>query len=158
MIRVLSPVSDLIRAVVDTNVWISAFINRSGAPARLLARLRLGYFILVTSPYLLDEVADVVGRSRIRRRCQYTDEDLVEALFMLRERGDVVYPSGSIRLCRDPDDDLVLETAVTGRAQYLVTRDDDIKRDRTLMAALAQHGVQVVTVARMLEVLSLTAP
>jgi len=61
-------VSELIRAVVDTNVWISAFINPNGAPARLLRQLALGYFIFVTSPYLLDEVADVLGRTRIRRR------------------------------------------------------------------------------------------
>jgi uncharacterized protein len=143
-------VTELIRAVVDTNVWISAFINPHGAPARLLARFALGHFLLVTSPYLLGEAADVLGRIRIRRAIRRTEDEMVQLLVMLRERSDIVYPSGSLRACRDPKDDLVLGTAMVGRAHYLVSRDDDIKRDEALIAALAEQGVEVVSVARML--------
>lgn len=145
--------SEVIRAVVDTNVWISAFINPYGAPARLLELLWQRVFVLVASPHLLDEVAEVLGRSRVRRRSRYTDELLVEALFMLNERSELVHPTGRIRLCRDRDDDAVLEAAIIGRAHYLVSRDDDIKRDQALIATLAAAGVEVVTVARMLEIL-----
>ena len=48
---------------------------------------------------------------------------------------------------------MVLETAILGRARYLVSRDDDIKGDNDLIKHLAARGVEVVTVARMLEIL-----
>ena len=47
----------------------------------------------------------------------------------------------------------MLEAAIFGRAHYLVSRDDDIKCDQALIAALAAGGVEVVTVARMLAIL-----
>jgi hypothetical protein len=38
---------------------------------------------------------------------------------------------------------------VAGKADYLVTRDDDLKRDPALMDALVRIGVRVVSIARM---------
>ncbi len=64
-------------------------------------------------------------------------------------------PTGSIRECRDPDDDLILETAILGQAQYAVTRDDDIKRDRDLMDHLQARGVTVLSVRQFLEKLDM---
>ena len=41
----------------------------------------------------------------------------------------VVQTSGRLQICRDPDDDQIVEAAIGGEAKYLVTRDDDLKRD-----------------------------
>jgi uncharacterized protein len=65
----------------------------------------------------------------------------------------MVRPSGELRLCRDPDDDVVLETAILGEAQFVVSRDDDIKRDLDLMTHLRANGVEVVSVAQFLALL-----
>ena len=59
--------------------------------------------------------------------------------------------SGELQLCRDPDDDLILETAVLGRARYAVSRDDDLKGDRDLVANMIPMGVEVLTVQHFLE-------
>jgi predicted nucleic acid-binding protein len=42
-------------AVVDTNVWVSAFLNPSGFPARLIQAGKSGRFSIVGSLPLLDE-------------------------------------------------------------------------------------------------------
>jgi putative PIN family toxin of toxin-antitoxin system len=47
------------RAVIDTNIWISAFINPLGEPGRLLNLALLGQIILIVSDYLLDEILAV---------------------------------------------------------------------------------------------------
>ena len=60
-------------------------------------------------------------------------------------------PASSIHACRDPDDDLILETAILGKAEYAVTRDDDIKRDRDLMEHLQARGVAVLSVQQFLD-------
>lgn len=51
-------------AVVDTNVLVSASINREGRPGQLLARIRSLELVPVVSPVILDEYADVLRRGR----------------------------------------------------------------------------------------------
>ena len=58
--------------------------------------------------------------------------------------------AGNIKICRDLDDNLVLETAIVGKAEYLVTRDDDIKRDVDLIKAMKDKGAKVLTVSQFL--------
>lgn len=55
------------RVVVDTNVWVSAVLNRSGSPALVLAALKTRRFALLTSEPLLAELAEILTRPRIAR-------------------------------------------------------------------------------------------
>jgi putative PIN family toxin of toxin-antitoxin system len=142
-----------VRAVVDTNVWISALLNPAGAPAAVRIALQQQQFTLVTSEPLLEELAAVLARPRFAQRYGVTPADIAELVALLRERGEVVPIAGTVRLCRDPDDDMVIETAFNGRADALVTRDDDLKGVEDLTTILASHGVAVLTVRRFLAAL-----
>ena len=118
------------RAVVDTNVWVSGSLNPSGAPARILALLRQQRFTPIVSSPLLDELRDVLGRPRIGRKYGISQADIEDLIALIRRHADEVVVTGSIRLCRDPDDDVVIETALRGNADVLVTHDDDLKGPR----------------------------
>jgi len=144
-------------ALFDTNVWVSAFINPAGTPARLVRAWLDDKFQIVISAPLLAELSDVLFRPRIARKYSISANQISEFLILLNNRGKVVAPSGTVHECRDPDDDVVLETALLGGAQYVVTRDDDIKRDLDLIAHLQQRGVTVVTVQRFLGQLSISS-
>lgn len=143
--------SDELRAVVDTNVWVSAAINPSGAPARVLAVLRAGHFELVVSAPLLLELADVLTRPRLMRRHGITPNGIDLFIEALRDIGSDVPITGDVHLCRDPDDDAVIETAQVGKADVLVTRDDDLKHAPEVAAALGDAGIMVLTVQRFLD-------
>ncbi|MBI4494992.1 MAG: putative toxin-antitoxin system toxin component, PIN family [Chloroflexi bacterium] len=138
------------RALIDTNVWISAIINLQGAPAQVLDALWERRFVPVISQGLLDEIREVFGRPRIRRRAQYSEADLALAIQRLEEQAVKVYPTGQLHLCRDSRDDFLLETALLGQAQFAVSRDDDLKRDLDLIARLREQGVEVLSVAQFL--------
>jgi len=142
------------RAVVDTNVWISAILNPAGPPASVRAALKAKLFTLVASEPLLLEVAEVLQRPRIASRYRITPEDVAELLALLHERAELVAISGTLHLCRDPDDDVVIETALVGEADALVTRDDDLKASSEVEALLGERGVAVLTVRRFLATLS----
>ncbi len=43
-------------------------------------------------------------------------------------------------------DDMVLETAIIGRATYIVSRDEDLTRDMDLVRELETQRIQIVTV------------
>ncbi len=58
----------MIRAVLDVNVLISAFIGRAdGPPRKLIYACREGRFTLVVSPALLNELTTVLGRPKFGR-------------------------------------------------------------------------------------------
>jgi uncharacterized protein len=117
----------VLRVVIDTNVWISAMLNPAGAPARVREALHADRFRLLLSEPLLVELAEVLARPRIARKYGITNADIVELITLLRRRAEMIPVVGDLRFCRDPDDDVVIETAIRGRADALVTRDDDLK-------------------------------
>jgi len=141
-------------ALFDSNVWVSAFLNPFGAPAQLKDAWLAGRLVVVTSVPLLAEVNDVLRRPRIKRKYRIPEDDIVAFCELIAVRTTLVPLAGSITICRDPDDDHVLETALAGHVTYLVTRDDDIKRDPLVHQFLKPHNIHVVTVSRMLHILT----
>jgi putative PIN family toxin of toxin-antitoxin system len=141
----------LLRAFIDTNIWISAFINPSGPPAKVIDAFARDRFIPVVSQPFLHELQSVLERSHIRRRIRIADADIAATLDRLSRTAIVVSPTGNLHLCRDPRDDILLETALLAEADYVVSRDDDIKRDLDLIAHLQQHGIDVLSVAQFLD-------
>lgn len=139
-------------ALIDTSVWVSALINARGFPAQILDALFRNEFVPVISPALLQEIAEVLRRPRFRR--YDIPQDAVDTVLqLLEDRGVRVVPTGRLHLCRDPRDDFLLETAILGRAQFLISRDEDLTRDLDLLDQMRSHGIQVLTVNDFLKVL-----
>jgi predicted nucleic acid-binding protein len=65
----------------------------------------------------------------------------------LRDAGEWIEDPPLLALSRDPRDDIFIAVAATAGADFLVTRDDDLKRDPAVQEYLAGHGCAVVTVA-----------
>jgi uncharacterized protein len=145
-------------ALLDTNVWVSAFLKPSGPPGRLVVDWSRNKFSAVTSPSQLTELAQVLIRPRLTRRFKYTHADAATFIRLIVARASVVETTGVLKICRDPDDDEILEAAIHGKAQYLVTRDDDLKRDLDLIKMARGNRVRVVSVRHFLRRLSRVAP
>jgi putative PIN family toxin of toxin-antitoxin system len=140
--------------LLDTNVWVSAFLKPSGPPGKVVAAWRRGDFSVVTSPSQLTEIVEVLNRPRSIRRFAYPPEEAETFVRLIAARANVVQISGDLKICRDPDDNDILEAAILGKSQYLVTRDDDLKRDLDLIRALRRRRVRVVSVRQFLRRLS----
>jgi uncharacterized protein len=112
----------MIRAVVDTNILIRSFIKPQGTARPVLGLLRDRRYVLLYST----ELVDVLERPRLRVKYRIENEDVEALLRLLLLRGEAVTPGRRIEVCRDPDDDKVLEVAVSGRADVIVTGDDDL--------------------------------
>jgi putative PIN family toxin of toxin-antitoxin system len=117
-------------AVFDTTVLVSAFLRpQPGGPSFDLLRLaHEGAFELYLSNDILEETARVLLQSaRIRRRYAYPDDAVVEYCRALTGLAIVVTKVPTIRVVRDPNDDMILAAALAAKAEYLVTRDDDLR-------------------------------
>lgn len=140
----------IFRVVIDTSVWISAFLNPGGPPGQVIAALRARRFIPIISPQLVAEIRAVAARPRISQRRRLSESDVTTALDVLEAEGQWVQPAGTLRVCRDPKDNIILETAIEGIADFLVSRDEDLTRDLNLIRYLRAYGVEAVTIAQFL--------
>ena len=114
------------RAVVDTSIIVRALIKPKGTVGPLLRRLEAGDYVLLYSPGLIVEILDVLRRDRFRTKYGVQEDDLETLLTLIVLRGEEVLPSVRIEVCRDPKDDQILEVAVEGKADIIVTGDDDL--------------------------------
>jgi putative PIN family toxin of toxin-antitoxin system len=114
------------RAVVDTNVLVRALIKPHGTVGPVLLRLRHGEYTLLYAGSLLEELVDVLNRPRIREKYRLTDLDIQAVVSLILLRGEVVVPEERITACRDPKDDKFLEVAVAGKADVIVSGDQDL--------------------------------
>ena len=140
--------------VIDTNVWVSAFLNRTGFPARIKEAWLNGQFEIVSSTPLLREISEVLHRPRIKDKYGLTEDEITQFTELLLRRAVLVVIGGQMTLCRDERDNMFLETAIAAGAQYLISRDDDLKGDSDLIQQMLAHGVEVITVSHFLQKLT----
>lgn len=124
------------RCVFDTNAIISAMLFRTATPGVALASAYDTGEILVSVP-LMRELHDVVSRPKFDR--YVTPSERERFLGLLLRDAQLVEITESIRACRDPKDDQVLELAVCGRADWIITGDAD------LLVLDPFRGIRIVT-------------
>lgn len=111
------------RCVFDTNVIVSALLFENSKPAQAL-RYALTNGTVLLSLDLLGELNEVLGRERFNR--YLTSEEREEFLEALVERAVLVEITETVQECRDPKDDKILELALNGEAQYIISGDRDL--------------------------------
>jgi len=137
-----APASGL-RVVLDTNVYISALAY----PQRPIAEvwrhaLRRRYHLLV-APAIINEV----GKT-LRAVLQWDDARVLAQLRLMVKTAEMVVPAISLQVIpEDPDDDRVLECAVAGRADLIVSGDRHLRRLRHY------HNIPIVRPADFLRML-----
>ena len=114
------------RAVIDTNVLMAGLLWR-GPPHALLQHVRAGTVSLVSSPALLAELADVIGRAKFDAILTRTDTSRERLLAEVRRIAEVIEPPPlPLPVCRDPDDDEVLALAIAAKVELIVSGDNDL--------------------------------
>jgi putative PIN family toxin of toxin-antitoxin system len=124
--------------VIDTNLIVSALRSRRGASHLLITLIDSGKFRVNVSVPLVLEYEDATKRlvGQIALTAAEVD-DILDYICAVAERRRVFF---LWRPClKDPKDDMVLEVAVSGRCDFLVTYN---ARD---FAGAAQFGIRVVT-------------
>ena len=111
------------RVVLDSNVLISAAISPLGKPFACLVWV-LDCATLIASRQIINEVETRLARAKFAK---YVDKERRRAFVAdLSLSAVLVEVTGLLKACRDPDDDMLLETAILGRADCLVTGDQDL--------------------------------
>ena len=111
------------RVVFDTNVLVSALLFEHSTPAQALFSAISNREVLI-SIALINEVHRVLYRPKFDR--YITDAQREDFMLALVETGMLVEVTEAINVCRDPKDNMILELAVSGNADIIVTGDSDL--------------------------------
>jgi putative PIN family toxin of toxin-antitoxin system len=111
-----------VRLVLDTNIVIAAYRNPFGASAALLVKAKSRRIVLVGTGSLALEYEEVCSRPEHANSQGRSQDDAEVFLNQLFEFIEPVTPWFLWRpQLRDADDEMVLEAAVNGRAEAIVT-------------------------------------
>ena len=132
------------RIVLDTNVLVRAAADEQGLAGRLLQEVASGPHVLVSSPYVLSEIARVLAYARLQARWQLGEKTVREFVSRVSDIAEIVLTTTPDRIvAADPDDDAIVQTAVLGGVDVLCTRDAHLL-DRAVVEYCAGQGIQVM--------------
>ena len=113
----------MLKAVLDTNIFISSLLNKKGAPARLLDLWREGKYLLLSSPSIIGEIKAVLELPRIKTKYCLNDLD-IKNLLNLIEMDAIIVPGITDvgdPIPEDPSDHIFLSCAFEGDADVIVS-------------------------------------
>lgn len=135
--------------VLDTNVLVSGLLRPGSVPNQLVLQAVAGRYLLLTSPALLAELDRVLRYSKLA--VAFPDPSAVVA--HIQRTAAVVVPVERLTAAMDEADNHVLEAAVAGRADAIVTGD------RGLLAVGSNYaGIPLLTPRQFADLLEPDSP
>lgn len=132
----------MIRAVVDTNITVSALLF-GGLPLKVVKAALSKKFIWVTSPFLIEETERVMSSEKFGITA-HEMKTLTSPIFSIAE---IVIPTQTINtIPRCPADNRVLECAIEGKCAFIVSGD---RRDLLILKRF-QH-VDIITARQFID-------
>jgi uncharacterized protein len=114
----------LLRAVVDTNVYISAFLNPERPIFQIMQQAVEHRYHLLISAAIVNEVGRV-----LRETFGLEERVRLDRLKALVKAAEIINPKITLDVIReDPPDNRILECAVEGRANLIVSGDRHLRR------------------------------
>ena len=131
-----------VRVILDTNILVSALVF-GGNPVKVLLLALNKRIQVITSPILLSELTDIISK---KFPLSLEDMQLLEK--EMKKKFVIVHPSKILSIVRDEDDNRVLEVAVEGKCDVIVTGDED------LLELGHYKNIKIMTPSRFLNIFS----
>lgn len=107
------------KVFLDTNILISA-LGWKGKPRVIFEKCLHGELELVTSPNQIEELKRVMDYPKFN----FTEEQKARFISIILGIAVMVEIPGKVKVVEeDPDDDVMVETAIVGNADYLISGD-----------------------------------
>lgn len=143
-----------VRAVLDTNLIISAALIPQSPPDRLFKLWPKDSFDLLVSKEQMEEIKDVSKKKKLKNYPLFLNR-IEEFIQNLEFAAELVKPIPEDNLpvhSRDPKDDYLLAASLGGKADYLVTGDED------LLVLKTNPGLEKLKIVSVRQFLSIIIP
>jgi putative PIN family toxin of toxin-antitoxin system len=126
----------MIRAVIDTNVLVSAMISLSGNEALLHLAVKQGFVRPCFSPAMLEEYSEVLARPKFA----FSPDEISDLIELLHRQGDLVRPAPLSGMSPDPKDDKFMACALAAQVDFVVTGNKDFPEDQLGVTQVVSAG------------------
>lgn len=134
------------KVVFDTNIFVSAIALPGGRAEAAVFAAAEGSIELIISRPIIHETLDVLARKFARDQ-----EELARVALFLAELGRLVTPRARLKVLSDEPDNRILECALAGHAQIIVSGDHAMLR-------LGEYkSVRIITLKAFIDSLELRA-
>lgn len=110
------------RIVLDTNIFISFLISNSFS--KLDKLIKSGKVQLLFSEELLSEFIDVTKRPKLKK--YFAEKDIQKLLESINSYAHFITVNTTVDICRDSKDNFLLALCADGKADFLITGDEDL--------------------------------
>ena len=116
------PKSKTLKLIIDTNLWVSFIISNK---QNLLDPFLFGEKArLLFSTELITEIQQTIKKPKLKK--YFSTNALEEMLSTFQPFIDLIKVENIVTVCRDPNDNFLLALAKDGKADYLITGDNDL--------------------------------
>jgi len=135
------------KVVLDTNVLVSGTFWR-GDSEKIVNKVENKEVELVSSKELIEEYEEVIAREEIMDKMQNKDLILNESVQKIINDSTIVEPTKKFDVVKeDPKDNKVVECAVEGNVDYIVSQDNHLLNLKEF------KGIKILTPEEFLSVL-----
>ena len=114
--------SKQLKLIIDTNLWISFIISNKQKLLDLLLFSEKARLLFSTE--LITEIESTIAKPKLKK---YFDSNALEEMLLAFEPFiDFIEIESDIDICRDDKDNFLLSLAKDGKADYLLTGDNDL--------------------------------
>ncbi len=128
------------RVVFDTNIFISAFAIPQGQAEKAVLKIIEGDHVLFISRPILDEILSVLASKFHRDR-----EAISHTAIYISSLATLVSPAKKIHILQDEPDNRIIECALCGKANAVVTGD------KAMLKLKEYEGIRIMSLREYLE-------
>jgi putative PIN family toxin of toxin-antitoxin system len=117
----------MIRAVLDTNVWVSAMLTPGNPPAKILEFALTGKMRLLISPGIIREIGQVLKYPKVKKalkKHRITSQEVDDVILKLLKAA-IITPGEILveGVSDDPADDMIIACALEGQPDFIISGD-----------------------------------
>lgn len=140
----------MIRAVLDANVVVSAYLNVGGKPAQILSLARRNSIEIYLSPQIILEIVETLLKPRLVKIHKDKREDILVFAKALAEIADITPGTLEVDAVKaDPDDNKILACAIEAHADFIVSGDHhltDLKKYKNIRIVNPDEFLKLIAV------------
>jgi len=127
------------KVTVDTNVLISAtfWYGDSNIIIKLIENKEI---VLILSEEVIEEYANVLKYNEIQNKIKDKNLEMLHSLQKIISISTIIEPKNKLKIIKeDPDDNKILECAIEGKVDYIITQDNHLLKLKEF------KGIKIIT-------------
>jgi len=135
------------RITVDTNVLISSTFWE-GDSSKIIKKVETGELKLILSESIIKEFEKVLNYNEIQDKIKNKNLEMKYSINKIVSLSIIIDPLQKLNICEDSNDNIILECALEGQVNYLISQDNHLLKLKEI------QGIKIITPNEFLSIIN----